>query len=135
MDVAGLLADLYGRVEEEVRGSVEGLTAAQLATAPEPGANTIGWLVWHLTRVEDGHIAELLEQEQLWPSSPWPARFELTPDPHDSGYGHTAEQVLAVRADGPDALLGYFGAVRERTSAFIATLTPDDLDRIVDRRW
>jgi uncharacterized damage-inducible protein DinB len=135
MDAAGLLTDLYGRVDEEVRGAVEGLTAAQLATAPEPGANTIGWLVWHLTRVEDSHIAELIEQQQVWATTDWAARFELSADPDDTGYGHTAEQVLGVRPDGPDALLGYYGAVRERTSAFLAGLTPDDLDRIVDRRW
>jgi len=135
MDVAALLADLYGRVDEEVSGAVEGLTAAQLATAPEPGANTIGWLVWHLTRVEDSHIAELLEQDQVWTTEPWPERFELAADPHDSGYGHSAEQVLSVRPDSPDALLGYYRAVRARTADFLAGLTPDELDRIVDRRW
>ena len=135
MDVAGLLADLYGRVGEAVEGAVEGLTAAELATPPEPGANTVGWLVWHLARVEDSHIAELLDQDQLWTTTPWAERFELTGDADDTGYGHTAEQVLAVRPDGPDALLGYYGAVRERTSAFLASLTAEHLDRIVDRRW
>jgi hypothetical protein len=135
MDVAGLLTDLFGRVDDEVEGAVQGLTAPQLATAPEPGANTIGWLVWHLTRVEDSHVAELLEQDQVWTTEPWPARFELPADAEDNGYGHTAEQVLAVRPDSPDALLGYYRAVRARTSPFLAGLTAEDLDRIVDRRW
>ena len=135
MDVADLLADLYGRVDEEVAVAIDGLTAAQLATAPEPGANTIGWLGWHLTRVEDSHIAEILGTEQVWTTEPWPERFELTADPHDTGYGHTAEQVLSVRPDSPDALHGYYRAVRARTSELLAGLTPADLDRIVDRRW
>lgn len=135
MDVAALLADLYGRVEEEIAVAIDGLTAAQLATAPEPGANTIGWLVWHLTRVEDSHIAELLDAEQVWTTEPWPERFELPADPHDTGYGHTVEQVLSVRPDSPDVLHGYHRAVRARTTAFLAGLTPDDLHRVVDRRW
>lgn len=135
MDVAGLLADLFGRVDEEIDGAIDGLSAEQLALAPEPGANTIGWLVWHLTRVEDSHVAELVDEPQLWATGPWAAGFGLEPDPDNSGYGHDAEQVLSVRPAGVDALGDYYRAVRARTSAYLATLTPDDLDRIVDRRW
>ena len=136
MDVAGLLAEAYGRVDEEIEGAIQGLTAEQLAAPPEPGANTIGWLVWHLTRVEDSHIAELIDgAEQLWSSGRWAATFGLEPDPRNSGYGHTPDDVLGVRPSGTDALLDYYRAVRERTSAYLSTLTPADLDEIVDRRW
>jgi uncharacterized damage-inducible protein DinB len=136
MDVAGLLAEVYGRVEDEVRGAVQGLSAEQLATPPEPGANTVGWLVWHLIRVEDSHIAELIDgAEQLWASGPWAASFGLEPDPGNSGYGHTPDDVLAVRPEGADALLAYFRAVRERTAAYLAGVTAADLDEVVDRRW
>ena len=58
-DVNELFEDLFGRVDENVGEVVAGLSAEQLATAPGPGANTIGWLVWHLTRVQDHHISEL----------------------------------------------------------------------------
>lgn len=135
MDVADLLADLFGRVDDEVHGAIDGLTAEQLVTAPEPGANTIGWLVWHLTRVEDSHLAEVLEQDQLWVDGPWAASFGLAPDPENHGYGHAAADVLTVRPTGADALEAYYRAVRERTSAYLATLTPPDLDRVVDERW
>ena len=135
MDVAGLLADLFGRVDDEIEVAIDGLSAGELGTAPEPGANTIGWLVWHLTRVEDSHVAELVGEPELWVSGPWAEGFGLDPDPENSGYGHDTEQVLAVRPTGVDALRDYYRAVRARTSAYLATLTPDDLDRIVDRRW
>jgi uncharacterized damage-inducible protein DinB len=135
MDVAGLLADLYGRVDDEIEGAIDGLSAEQLTTAPETGANTIGWLVWHLTRVEDSHIAELIDEPQLWADGPWAASFGLPPDPRNHGYGHDSAAVLAVRPQDVDALRGYYRAVRERTSAYLATLTPDDLDRVVDDNW
>lgn len=133
MDVAGLLRELYGRIPDEVRACVDGLTAEELVTPPEPGANTVAWLVWHLTRVQDHHVAELVGEEQLWPA--WAARFGLPPDPHDTGYGHRPEDVLSVRPDGPDALLGYHEAVDARTVRLLEALAPDDLDRVVDEAW
>ncbi len=80
-------------------------------------------------------MADLLGTEQLWVTEPWPARFGLAPDAHDTGYGHSADQVAAVRPDGPDALIGYYEAVAVRTTAYLASLTPADLDRVVDERW
>ncbi|MET0146669.1 MAG: DUF664 domain-containing protein [Ilumatobacteraceae bacterium] len=135
MDIAELLVEMYGRVPEEIHGAVDGLSADELTARPAPGANSIAWLVWHLTRVQDEHVAELIGVEQLWVEEPWPEQFGLPADPHDTGYGHTTEQVAAVRPDGPDVLVEYYGAVAARTTAWLATLTPDDLDRIVDERW
>ena len=135
MDVSPLLLELYGRIPPLARDVVDGLDAKALTTAPGPGANTIGWLVWHLTRVQDHHVSELLDTEQLWVGGPWAARFGLEPDPSNTGYGHTPEEVAAVRPDGPAALVEYLEAVHERTCGLLADLAPGDLDRIVDRRW
>jgi hypothetical protein len=135
MDVAALLLELYGRIPPLARRAVDGLDAGQLAAAPAPGANTIGWLVWHLTRVQDHHVAELLDTDQLWAGGDRSRRFGLTPDPANTGYGHTADDVAAVRPDGPGALLDYLDAVDDRTQTMLAGLVPADLDRIVDRRW
>jgi hypothetical protein len=135
MDVAPLLLELYGRIPPLARQAVDGLDTDALTTAPGQGANTIGWLVWHLTRVQDHHVAEVLDTEQIWGTSAWPARFGLEGDPHDTGYGHDAADVLAVRPDGPDALVGYLGEVDGRTRGMLERLTAPELDRVVDRRW
>jgi uncharacterized damage-inducible protein DinB len=135
MDVRELLLELFGRIGEEVRGAVAGLDREQLVTPPEPGANTVAWLVWHLARVQDSHVAELVDEDQLWVSAGWAARCAMEPDPDDTGYGHTPEQMAAVRPDGADVLLEYYDAVAARTNAFVERLAADDLDRIVDERW
>jgi len=135
MDVAALLLELYGRVPPLAEEAVRGLDGEQLTTPPAPGANTIAWLIWHLARVQDHHGAELLDAEQLWVGGPWAERFGLAPDGSNTGYGHTADEVLAVRPDGADALLGYLDAVDRRIREMLAELTADDLERIVDRRW
>lgn len=135
MDVSDLLAELYGRIGPLARRAVDGLDAEQLHRSPAPGANTIGWLVWHLARVQDHHVAELLDAEQLWVTDGWAARFGLEADPSDIGYGHDAERMAGVRPGGPDVLVDYLAAVQARTDRMLADLTAEDLDRIVDRRW
>jgi hypothetical protein len=135
VDVAPLLLDLYGRIPPLARSAVDGLDASTLTRAPAPEANTIAWLIWHLARVEDAHVSELLEADQLWVGGNWAGRFGLDPDPSNTGYGHTPEEVAAVRPDGPEALLGYLDATHELTVGFLGGLGPDDLDRIVDRNW
>jgi uncharacterized damage-inducible protein DinB len=122
-------------VPEVCREAAEGLSAAELVQQPGPTANTIGWLVWHLARVQDAQIAELIDDEQLWVTGDWAARFGLEPDPANHGYGHTAAQMLEVRPESAEALLAYLDAVAARTDEMLARLTPDDLDRIVDESW
>ncbi|MEV4489584.1 DUF664 domain-containing protein [Micromonospora coxensis] len=92
-------------------------------------------MVWHLTRIQDHHVADLLGEEQIWVSGDRAGRFGLTADPDDTGYGHTAGQVAAVRPESAQALVDYHLAVAARTRAFLATLTPADLDRVVDESW
>ena len=135
VDVAPLLLDLYGRIPPLARSAVDGLDASTLTRAPGPGANTIAWLIWHLARVEDSHVSELVEADQLWTGGDWAGRFGLDPDPSNTGYGHTPEEVAAVRPDGPDALTGYLDATHELTVRFLEGLGPGDLDRVVDRNW
>ena len=135
MDIASLLLELYGRIPPLAEAAVNGLDEEALCTAPEPGANPIGWLVWHLARVQDHHIADLLATEQVWVSGDWARRCGLEPDPSNIGYGHSAEEVRAVRPEGPEVLLDYLGAVQARTTAMLGGLGPDDLDRVADRRW
>ena len=135
MDTSSLLLELFGRIRPLAADVVDGLDAEQLCRAPDPGANTIGWLVWHLTRVQDDHVAELLATEQIWVTGDWARRCGLEPDPSNTGYGHGPDEVSAVRPEGPGALLGYLADVDARTTSMLEGLTGDDLDRVVDRRW
>ncbi len=130
-----LLLDLIGRVDEHVVEAVEGLDVATLLAAPEPGTNPIAWLVWHLDRVIDSHIADLDGRPQEWVTGPWAADFGLAPDPDNHGYGHTATDVAAVRPTGADVLLAYHGAASARARTFVQGLQPEDYTRIVDERW
>src|SRR5262249_25306394 len=127
--------ELYGRVPPLARSVVAGVDLPTLTTAPAPGANTIAWLVWHAARVQDHHISEIIDADQVWVTGDWAGRFGLEPDPSNTGYGHTPHEVAAVRPESTEALIEYLEAVAGRTRTLLERLTPADLDRIVDRRW
>src|SRR4029078_2165739 len=97
MDVGELLDDLFGRIPEEVHTAVDGLDADALTRTVVPGTTSIGWWVWHLTRVRDSHVAEAWDVEQLWSAGAWAGRFGLDPDPHNTGYGPTLYHMEVVR--------------------------------------
>ena len=129
-----LLAEAYGRIQERVHSVLDGLDAGQLAARPGGDSNSIAWLVWHLTRIQDDHIADVAGTEQYWLTG-WAERFDLPLPRKDHGYGHTSEQVAAVRVDSTDLLRGYYDDVHAGTLKYLAGLSEEDLDRIVDTRW
>jgi uncharacterized damage-inducible protein DinB len=133
--VAQLLVDGFDRIREVVTAAVTGLSPEQLAYAPAPGANSIGWLVWHLTRIQDDHVADAADTEQLWTGEGWFERFGLPLDPADTGYGHRPEQVSAVRVPSAQLLIDYHQAVFQRSRNYLQGLTEADLARVVDESW
>ncbi len=135
MDAAEVIADSIRRVKDRVRDVAAGLEPRHLAERPSPDANSIGWLLWHLTRVQDAHVSEFLDAGQLYVEEGWADRLGFAVDPTDSGYGHSSDQVVAVRIEDPDLLVAYHDAVADRSLGLLATLTDTDLDRIVDESW
>jgi hypothetical protein len=134
MTSAELIADAFERIREAARDAVEGLGPDQLSFRVDAEANSIAWLVWHLTRVQDDHVAAVVGVPQVWMSSGWSTRFALPLDEEDTGYGHRSEQVSAVRCSA-ELLLGYLDAVSAATLEFVQHLADGDLDRIVDERF
>jgi uncharacterized damage-inducible protein DinB len=127
--------EAFGRLPGLVDRAVKNLTPEQLRQAPADGANTIGWLVWHLARIQDGHLAELLDAEQVYLTGDWAPKFGLKADPSDNGYGHSAAEVAAVRPESWQVLADYYAAVHERTLAYLADRSDADFDEVVDEAW
>jgi hypothetical protein len=134
MTSADILTDAFERIRDAVHPAVNGLSVAQLAFRPDDESNSIAWLVWHLTRIQDDHVAALRGAEQLWTAGGWVGRFSLPLDPSDTGYGHDAATVGRVTAEAA-TLLGYYEDVHAATVAYLPSLADADLDRVVDRNW
>ncbi|HAM26131.1 MAG TPA: hypothetical protein DCP11_05315 [Microbacteriaceae bacterium] len=130
-----LLVDAFGRVRGLVHRSAKGLSPEQLSARLDDGANSIGWLLWHLSRVQDDHIADVAGTEQAWTADGWAERFGLPFELQATGYGHTSSDVAEVRNITRDQLIGYHDDVHDRTVRYVATLSDADLERIVDHKW
>jgi uncharacterized damage-inducible protein DinB len=129
-----LLLDAFGRIRETVAGTLAGIDDEALALQPAGNGNSIAWLIWHLTRIEDVQVSSPAGVEDVWTSQGFAGRFNL-PLPHDdTGYGHSRRQVALVRARG-ELLLDYHDAVHQQTVEFLKTLKDEDLDRVIDTSW
>jgi uncharacterized damage-inducible protein DinB len=135
MDCRDLILDGLTRVDEGLRMTLDGLSADQLAARPQETANSIAWLAWHLTRVQDDHVSELAGRPQAWVVDAWHARFDRPADPHDTGFGHGPTEVAGIRPDGPDALLAYHQVVHRRSVDYLKGVSCEAMDRVIDTRW
>ncbi len=134
MTSSDLIVDFLGRIRDTVHGVVDDLSSDELTLRLDSEANSIAWLIWHLTRIQDDHIADIAGTEQIWTSSGWAQRFGLSLDVSDTGYGHGPLQVATVVADSV-SLREYHDAVCDATIRFVQRVSDADLDRIVDERW
>jgi hypothetical protein len=135
MDCRDVLIDAYTRIRDLVHIAADDLSGSGLAYRPEPGANSIAWLVWHLTRIQDDHLSELAGREQAWVADGWAERLGMAPDPAENGQGHTPEQVGAIRPEGPEDLVGYHDAVHDRSLEYLRGVDGDELGRIIDESY
>ncbi|TFD20131.1 DinB family protein [Cryobacterium sp. TMS1-13-1] len=134
MTPSELLIEEFSRIQGYVAATLKNATVATLTYRADADANTIAWLIWHLSRLQDDHIADLAGSEQVYTGQGWAERFDLPFEPKRIGYGFTSAEVATVRADA-DLLGGYYDAVHTATLAYLTTLSAADLDRVVDESW
>jgi len=135
MECRDLVIDGLARVEEDVRQTLQGLSAEQLAFRPAEHANSIAWLAWHLTRVQDDHMSDLAGRRQAWLDEKWHERFNRPADKDDTGFGHTQDEVATIRPDSTQVLLDYYTAVHKRSMEYLQRLSCPDMDRVIDTHW
>ena len=113
MEWQQLITDIFVRISQELEKALERLTVDELNQRPTPDCNSIGWLAWHLTRSQDRNLSELTGKEQLWIKDNWHTSFNRAPDPTDTGFGHSSEDIAGFRSPNAKTILEYHYAVLE----------------------
>jgi hypothetical protein len=132
--VRAMVADQFERIRQGVGSVTDGLSPATAVWRPDADANSVAWLLWHLTRIQDDHVAHLADKPQVWTSGGWFERFALPFEARATGFGQTSADVAAVRV-APADLAAYHAEVHELSLSYAAALTTEELARIVDTRW
>jgi|SRR5579862_4106073 len=132
MELKDFITGVLGGLPRALHVALDGATAEQLVQRPGEQSNSIAWLVWHLTRVQDRLISDLASREQAWLADGWHSKFGRPADPMDTGMGCTPDDVLSIRPESPGLLLDYYDAVFKRSAEYIQGLSPADLDRQLD---
>ena len=125
MSVKEFIREAMQLTRKDLLDNIRDLTAEELAWRPAPHSNSIGFLAWHITRVEDGWIQRPIQRKlHLWVADKWAERFGMPEEQRDMGYGYTVEQLQAFKTPSLELLLGYSQAVRDATLAFLDTWDP-----------
>jgi hypothetical protein len=135
MEWRDLILDGYGRIMESMEEVLDGVKKEDLTKLPHPDCNSMGWLAWHLTRVQDDHLADLIGEEQLWIKDKWHEKFNRPADRKDIGFGNTPEDVAAFKSPDVKTLIAYHRAVYERSKRYISSLEESELSRELNEPW
>lgn len=135
MNGIDVLRDGYARIREVVHDVAGAVAPTTLQYRIDPTANSVAWLLWHLTRVQDHHISDLAGTEQQWVAAGWAGRFGMEADPSATGYGAAPDEVAHVTVESGELLIGYYDSVHDATLRYLAALGEGDLDEVVDERF
>ncbi len=98
--------------------ALDGLTQKEISWAPAPHSNSIGFLLWHVTRAEDFWVNEVIGHGRLiHETEGWRERLGTAAD--SGGTNYTVEQLRAWPTPKLDDLRGYAQAVHEKTLAVV----------------
>lgn len=135
MDLRDFVAEAMARVRRETLRAVEGATLEDLNWRPGPEANPVGFLLWHIFRVEDAYFHRWIQPVgEVWEGHGWHRRLRLVEGeevpPQETGFGWPAERVARFVSPPLGELLAYGNAVRQGAMRVLRAL---DLGRLGER--
>ncbi len=110
--------------------ALDGLTQEEVAWSPNAECNSIAFILWHMTRVEDLFVNRVIQREkELYEAEGWQEKLG-TPV---KAYGYTLEELKAWPVPKLEVLRAYANSVREKTLSFLQSVTPEKLSEEVIR--
>ncbi|MFQ6030993.1 MAG: DinB family protein [Dehalococcoidia bacterium] len=129
VDLNSFIVALCEAAYRWVKESTNDLTEDQVFYQPAEDTNSIGWLIWHLSRWRDNISAAVAGEPQVWVSEGWDKRFGITAE--RTGLGDTLEQVASFRVD-RDILLGYAEAAHNAIVSRVSHFTLEQLEKPIE---
>jgi len=101
--------------------ALDGLAAVELAWQLGPNANSIGFIFWHITRVEDRLVVHFAQgKPEVWIRDGWHQRWGIPSE--TTGLEYPPEQVASFPVPELREMQTYFEAVRQETRSYLQTI-------------
>ena len=130
MEASELVTNLLKGNRSMVRKALDGLSYEEVSKRPNAECNSMAWLLWHLARAEDGIVSGLDGSVELWADG-WAEKCGIPAETEGMGFGHKAEDLESFGVGSVDALKEYFGQTEKKVADYLASLSPEDLDKQV----
>jgi uncharacterized damage-inducible protein DinB len=132
MDVKSYIKMELNGISRNLDRILKGLEASDLSWRPAAGCNSIGLILFHCARSEDGFIHRNLAQKpQVFEK--WYKKMNKAAD--DGGAHYTLDQVNAFVVPDLKDIMDYWAEVRAETIVYIDSLTEADLEKKIKMQW
>ena len=129
--VSNALERNWGMVDR----AIDGLSDETLARRISDSDNSIGWLLFHMSRVVDVFMNSRFQgNPQIWIEDGWCEKFGLSDDPDTTGQGWDAARVAAWQLPSRDVLVGYYEAVKAGCRDYMSSVTGEELSASISLR-
>ncbi|MGB8213804.1 MAG: DinB family protein [Anaerolineales bacterium] len=128
METIEFIRQLFTAVRRQADEAMKDLTVEQFNWAPPGSANPISAIFVHVLNSEDSFIQTLIQgKPKLWDAGGWAEKTGVkVPPGYAGGWEEVKSMTLAI-----EPLLAYQQAVRAATEAYLDSLTPQELERVV----
>ncbi|MBI4284104.1 MAG: DinB family protein [Chloroflexi bacterium] len=130
METREFIQSALDRIKQANTRVVTGLSPHELMWRPGPECNSIGLILFHQARSEDGFVqGRILGQPEVWEAEKWYQKLNMPVT--ESGARYTLEQIAAFHAPELKDLMDYSEAVRARTLEYLKGKKNEEFDRVV----
>lgn len=127
-----MLAQQFGTVSIRLHHVCDALTPELLTGRVAPGANPIGFLLWHMVRSQDWGVNTAVRGvQEVARRKPWADSEMFTTLGMGTGFAADEVDRVASRFDLP-ALVGYADAVHAETLEWLTSISDSVLDEVPD---
>jgi uncharacterized damage-inducible protein DinB len=132
MQLSEAMVKSLGQSQGYLGRALNGLTQEEAAWSPAPESNSIAFILWHMTRVEDFFINRVIQRQvELYEAEGW--REKLGTPAKDTGFEYTLEQLQAWPVPKLEVLRGYADSVRKSTLALLNSIALERLSELARR--
>ncbi len=106
--------------------ALDGLSISELEWQPSLESNNIIYLIWHMGRVEDNWINQIIGgNENVWIKNGWNKKFPF--DESDYGKGYNKQDLATLPRMDKDEIMKFYEEQRSESITVIKNLNDEDL--------